>query len=109
MVKDKNKKTAFKATYLKCGGIAWIVLVIITLSNINAFRLFEAFTGSNPALSLLLSCLVLSPGAISLAYGILLSEHKPDLRSLRIGALAVAILLASLVAYSWAYLIVNGL
>lgn len=105
----KHKKKNLKAVYLKFFSSLLTVLIVLILAETKAFAHFKTFVGGNALLSLLLGCLVLLPSATGLAYGILLSEYKPDVTKLRLGVLIIAILLASLIAYSWAYLFVNGI
>jgi hypothetical protein len=105
----KHKKKNLKAVYLKFFGSILTVVIIFVLAGTEAFNYFEAIVGENTVLSLLLGCLIFLPGAMGLSYGILLSEERLDMTKLRLGALTTAVILASLVVYSWVYLFMHGL
>ncbi len=105
-LKTKERNSNIKPIYLELFGIAWIISAILVLSNTGAMKHFEV---SGTTLSLFLQCLIFFPGTVSLAWGILHSERRPDLRPVRLVAFTIAIMLASLIAYSWVYLFVNGL
>lgn len=105
----KRKKKNLKAIYLKFFGATLTVATILILASTKAFTHFEVFVGGNVVLSFLLGCLVLLPGVMGLSYGILLSEERPDVAKQRLGALIIAVMLASLVVYSWVHLFMHGL
>lgn len=90
-----RKAKTHKTFYYKLFGALWII----------GFDILCAYT----KLPFVGACLLVIIGSSVLAYGIILSENKPDFKPSRSIALTIAVGLADLVLYGWLYLFINGL
>ncbi len=105
MAKNYNKNSNLSLF----GGLSWIVIVTILLANTKALKHLEIFLNGNTIAFLFLSGLIFLPGALILAYGILLSESRQGVvKRDRVALLTAGIIIASLYSYGWVYLFVNG-
>ena len=116
MPRSKTKNKTIKPIYPKLFGFIWLIFFVLLLSKVNALKLFGSmfFGGANCSsctqvglLSLGLSFLIFAVGAASLAYGVIVSEVKPDFRVSRLVTLACAIAAASLIVFGWINFIIN--